>query len=100
MGISYLFIAWQRELLFSHHPHAQLTWHRVYHMMMICDVNVFDAQIRLANENISTHQLTEIDVEVVLGVLGGLLRERVQRLVVQVPAIANHCLGGISKNLR
>ena len=29
--------------------------------------------------------LTEIDVEVVLGVLGRLLRERVQRLVVQVP---------------
>ena len=33
--------------------------------------------------------LTEIDVEVVLGVLGRLLRERVQRLVVQVPQVAH-----------
>ena len=33
--------------------------------------------------------LTEIDVEVVLGVLGRLLGECVQRLVVQVPQVAH-----------
>ena len=37
-------------------------------------------------------QLTEIHVEVVLGVLGRLLRECVQRLVVQVAEVADGSL--------